>query len=79
MMLFLLATGCMYYVLRPLNYFLLFLLCMFPVVLFFLNWMRAVWTNGEAADFKNSLRMNVVSTVCMLLYFSTLIIVKQFE
>jgi hypothetical protein len=36
----------------------------------------AVWHNGEAADFKNSLRMNVVSTVCMLLYFSTLIILK---
>jgi 1,4-dihydroxy-2-naphthoate octaprenyltransferase len=52
---------------------------MFPVVLFFLNWMRRVWNNGEAADFKNSLRMNVVSTVCMLLYFSTLIILKQFE
>jgi 1,4-dihydroxy-2-naphthoate octaprenyltransferase len=79
MLLFLMATACMYYVLRPLNYFLLFLLCMFPVLLFFLNWMRRVWNNGEAADYKNSLRMNVVSTVCMLLYFSTLIILKQFE
>jgi 1,4-dihydroxy-2-naphthoate octaprenyltransferase len=78
--LFLIATGCMYAVLKEqMNYFLLFLLCMFPVVLFFLYWMRAVWQHEKAADFKNSLRMNVVSTVCMLLYFSTLIALKYIE
>jgi 1,4-dihydroxy-2-naphthoate octaprenyltransferase len=78
--LFLAATACMYGVLRhEANYFLLFLLCMFPVVSFFLFWMRAVWRDERAADFKNSLRMNVVSTVCMLLYFTTLIILKSVE
>jgi 1,4-dihydroxy-2-naphthoate octaprenyltransferase len=80
MSLFLLATVCMYFVLKAqANYFLLFLLCMFPVVLFFLAWMRAVWKDETAADFRNSLRMNVVSTICMLLYFSTLIILKHIE
>lgn len=78
MVLFLLATACMFFVLPKMNYFLLFLLCLLPVVLFFLVWMRAVWRHADAADFKNSLRMNVVSTVCMLVYFSTLIILTRF-
>lgn len=79
MLLFLLATVCMYLVLPRVNYFLLFLLCLSPVVFFFLVWMRAVWKNKEAANFKNSLRMNLISTVCMLAYFSTLIILTHFE
>ena len=78
--LFLLATASMFWVWqRQVNYFFLFLLCMLPVVLFFLAWMRAVWQNGAAADFKNSLRMNLVSTTCMLIYFSTLLILKHVE
>jgi len=78
MMLFLLATAGMYVVLQV-NYFFLFLLCLSPVVLFFLTWMRAAWQHAEAANFKNSLRMNVISTICMLVYFSTLIILQHFE
>jgi 1,4-dihydroxy-2-naphthoate polyprenyltransferase len=80
MLLFGIATACMYSVWQPhVNYFFLFLLCLSPVVLFFLYWMRAVWLHAEAADFKNSLRMNVVSTLCMLVYFSTILILKYFE
>lgn len=58
--------------------FYLFLACMLPVVLFFSYWSYRVYKNEEAADFKNSLRMNVVSTLCMLVYFSTLIIQQYF-
>ena len=41
-----------------------------------------VEANGEgkdaaAADFKHSLRMNLVSTLCMLIYFSTLILIQS--
>ncbi|HUQ96654.1 MAG TPA: UbiA family prenyltransferase, partial [Chitinophagaceae bacterium] len=80
MVLFLLATICMYLVLqKEVNYFLLFLLCMLPVVLYFFNWMRAVWKNEQAADFSHSLRMNLMSTGGMLVYFSTLLILKHFE
>jgi len=79
MSLFLLATACMYFILPRVNDFVLFLLCLLPVVVFFLRWMYAVWKNSHAADFKNSLRMNVISTLCMLVYFSTLIILNHFE
>lgn len=81
-LLFLMATFCMYLIFRTQdkqNLFLLFLLFMFPVVLFFLFWLYKVWQNEDAADFKNSLYMNIASTLCMLLYFSLLISIKHFE
>ncbi len=71
------ATFCMFLLLNrkeELQSFYLFLLCMLPVVLFFSWWWYKVWKDDGAADFKNSLRMNVISTLCMLVYFSTLII-----
>ncbi|HEX2533985.1 MAG TPA: UbiA family prenyltransferase [Chitinophagaceae bacterium] len=54
--------------------FLLFLVITAPVVLFFLYWMQAVWRNEAAADFRHSLLMNAISTLCMTAYFSTLIL-----
>jgi 1,4-dihydroxy-2-naphthoate octaprenyltransferase len=62
-----------------LNEFWLFLLMTMPVVLFFCWWMRKVWQDEKAANFKNSLRMNLVATGCTTLYFSTLIYIHHFE
>ena len=80
MTLFLLATALIYFLFteekRP-NHFLLFLLFLFPVVLFFLYWMSRVWKDERTADFKNSLRMNVLSTLCTAAYFITLIVLNH--
>lgn len=64
---------------QRLNEFWLFLLMTAPVVLFFCWWMRAVWQDEQKADFRNSLRMNLVATGCTLLFFSTLIYTHHFE
>jgi 1,4-dihydroxy-2-naphthoate polyprenyltransferase len=58
------------------DYFLLFLLYTFPVVSFFCYWLFKVWRNGEAANFRNSLLMNVVATVCTSGYFASLFFIK---
>lgn len=60
-----------------LNYFYLYLLIMLPVVLFFLYWMLKVWKNEAEANFKNSLLMNVLSTICTTIFFIILIINKH--
>jgi 1,4-dihydroxy-2-naphthoate octaprenyltransferase len=59
------------------RFFYLFLLITLPVVFFFLYWMRKVWQDEAAADFKNSLRMNVIATFSTTVYFLTLIIIKH--
>jgi 1,4-dihydroxy-2-naphthoate polyprenyltransferase len=80
MFLFLSATALMYFLFaekQELNFFYLFLIILLPVVLFFLYWMKKVWQVREQANFKNSLRMNVISTFCTAAYFITLIILKH--
>lgn len=80
MVLFLLATAGMYLLFRrqqQLNYFYLYLLYLLPVVLFFLYWMNGVWRDEKAADFRNSLRMNLLSTLCTIAFFITLIILNR--
>ena len=80
MLLFLSATVLMYHFFQRQNapnHFLLFLFILLPVVLFFLYWMSRVWKNEETADFKNSLRMNVLSTLCTTAYFITLIVLNH--
>jgi 1,4-dihydroxy-2-naphthoate octaprenyltransferase len=80
MVLFLLAAVLMYLLCKEqnkLNHFILFLLFLLPVVVFFLYWMTKVWKEESAADFKNSLYMNVLSTLCTTAYFVTLIILNH--
>ena len=79
MFLFLTATFLLYLRFHQqdkLNDFHWYLLIMLPVVLFFLYWMMRVWKNEEAASFKNSLTMNVLSTACTTIFFLILIVKK---
>lgn len=74
------ATGGMYLLFAHLNrpnHFGLYLLYLLPAVLFFLHWAAKVWRDGSAANFKNSLRMNLLSTFCTTAFFITLIILKK--
>jgi 1,4-dihydroxy-2-naphthoate octaprenyltransferase len=80
MVLFLAATVLVYLFLQGqdrLNQFFIFLLTLLPVVLFFLYWMMKVWRNEQEASFKNSLVMNILSTFCTIVFFTTLIILNH--
>jgi 1,4-dihydroxy-2-naphthoate polyprenyltransferase len=80
MLLFLSATFLLFLRFKQVNhvnYFYWYLLIMFPVVLFFLYWMREVWSNGDAANFRNSLWMNILSTICTTIFFIILIAAKH--
>jgi 1,4-dihydroxy-2-naphthoate polyprenyltransferase len=80
MLLFLSASFMMYILFSrqgQLNYFLYYLLIMFPVVSFFLYWMSRVWVREEAADFRNSMVMNSIATICTTLFFLLIIILKH--
>jgi 1,4-dihydroxy-2-naphthoate octaprenyltransferase len=80
--LFIAAAICLFALFRQqdqLGKFYLFLLVTLPVVLFFCYWMIRVWSNTTAANFKNSFLMNLVSTLCTIIFFSTLIYTNHFE
>ena len=80
MLLFLAATFLLFVRFKQINevkHFYWYLFIMLPVVLFFLYWMMKVWRNEDAANFRNSLLMNVLSTICTTIFFITLIILKR--
>ena len=59
---------------RNLGPFWLFVICMLPMVWFFLNWMRKVWQDETKADFRNSFIMNILAAACTTICFTILII-----
>lgn len=80
MIMFLMATFLLYLRLQQEgneNHFILYLLIMLPVVLFFLFWMKRVWKNSNEASFTNSMRMNLLATVCTSAFFLTLTFLKH--
>jgi 1,4-dihydroxy-2-naphthoate octaprenyltransferase len=42
--------------------FLILLTCMLPVLVYFMGWALQVWRNPSLADFKNTMRMNIVAS-----------------
>lgn len=60
-------------------YFLILITFMLPVLWFFGMWFLKVLKNKTEANFRNTMRMNVLASVCANLAFITLLIVEQFE
>jgi 1,4-dihydroxy-2-naphthoate octaprenyltransferase len=58
--------------------FWLFILCMGPMVWFFIHWMLKVWKDEQQANFRNSLWMNVLAAICTTICFTILIIKNNF-
>jgi len=48
-----------------------------PVIVYFLRWFLRVWRNENLADFKHTMRMNMLASTCTNLAFITLITIKQ--
>jgi 4-hydroxybenzoate polyprenyltransferase len=55
--------------------FYFFLLCALPIFVFFNIWFYKVGKSTTNADYKNAMRMNFLSSGCMLIYFGTLAII----
>jgi len=80
--LYTLAIGLLFFYFSQANQltrFAAFLLLMSPVLFFFLKWAKAVWHDISAADFNNTMKMNVIASTCTNLAFMVLLIWQQIE
>lgn len=59
------------------NSFFVLQLFFVPVIFYFLKWLVKVWKDEKDANFKNTMRMNVLASTCTNLAFITLIIMKH--
>lgn len=63
---------------RMRDFFILATLLM-PVALYFITWARKVWKDSTAANFNNTMRMNVVASLCTSIAFLFLLMLRYFE
>ncbi|HTH31073.1 MAG TPA: UbiA family prenyltransferase [Lacibacter sp.] len=58
-----------------------FILAIFflPILVYFLWWAGKVWREESFADFKHTMQMNVLASVCTNAAFITILIMNQFE
>ncbi|MEQ1553298.1 MAG: UbiA family prenyltransferase [Ferruginibacter sp.] len=61
------------------NSFFIMQLFFIPVLISFFIWAKKVWANTDEANFKNTMRMNLIASICTNLAFITLLILQIFE
>jgi 1,4-dihydroxy-2-naphthoate polyprenyltransferase len=74
-----LALAIYYFAAMQEKYFFILQIFLLPVFVYFFIWFKKVWHNTEAANFKNTMQMNILASVCTNLGFLTILILKQFE
>lgn len=60
-----------------LDRFLVLLICIVPVLIYYVSWFIKVRKDIKAADYKNSLRMNIIAALCTNAAFIILLIIEQ--
>lgn len=58
--------------------FLIFQIWLLPVLVYFVWWMGKVWRDSSLANFKNTMRMNTLASVCTNAAFLTILILNRF-
>jgi len=61
------------------NMFIILQIFMIPVIVYFFLWGKKVWSNENAANFRNTMRMNLLASVCTNIGFITLLILRHIE
>ena len=59
--------------------FFILLIFFLPILVYFLWWAVKVWRSESFADFKHTMQMNVLASVCTNAAFITILIMNQFE
>jgi 1,4-dihydroxy-2-naphthoate octaprenyltransferase len=52
---------------------------MLPVLVYFFSWASLVWRDVRTANFANTMRMNILASICTNLAFFTILIWRGFE
>jgi len=58
------------------NHFYLFLVCLSPIVVYYTYWLRKTLENRKFADYRHTMFMNKISSICMIVCFGILMIIN---
>jgi 1,4-dihydroxy-2-naphthoate octaprenyltransferase len=71
--------GLLFYINKQLSQFLVLQIFMAPVLVYFFIWFKKVVRNTNEANFKNTMRMNFIASICTNAGFITLLILRLSE
>ena len=73
------ALGVHFFLNAEQNSFFILQVFMLPVLVYFFMWFRRVWINEKEANFKNTMQMNLLASLCTNLGFITILILNTLE
>ncbi|MEP6597221.1 MAG: UbiA family prenyltransferase [Ginsengibacter sp.] len=73
------ALGIFFFLNGDQNSFFILQIFMLPVLVYFFIWFRKVWINEKEANFKNTMQMNLLASLCTNLGFITILILHTLE
>lgn len=62
-----------------LEHFLIIQICMLPTLVYFLWWMIKVFKDESAANFKNTMKMSIIGSLCSNIAFISILMINHFE
>ena len=62
---------------NQLKAFIILQICFAPIIIYFLYWFTKVLKNTSEANYKNTMRMNKIASICMIICFSSLTILRH--
>lgn len=74
-----LMLGLQFFLNLKMEEFIILQTFMLPVLVYFFIWFRKVYKNKKEANFKNTMRMNLLASVCTNLGFITILIMHLIE
>ncbi len=73
------ALGIHFFLNLEWDMFFILQIFMLPVLVYFFIWFRKVWNNEKEANFKRTMQMNFLASMCTNLGFITILILRLFE
>lgn len=70
------AVGFWFYL--PYRHFLFFIMLTSPTLVFFLDWFRKTWLDESKANFKNTMRLNLLASFGLNVLFITLFLLNHY-
>ena len=74
-----LLVGYVFFSSLMIREFFVLLIFFLPILVYFFWWAAKVWKTEAAANFANTMRMNVLASTCTNAAFITVLIMNQFE
>jgi 1,4-dihydroxy-2-naphthoate octaprenyltransferase len=71
--------GYYFWTLNKMRDFFILATMLMPVALYFVTWARKVWRDEQQANFNNTMRMNIVASLCTSIAFLFLLTWRYFE